>query len=254
MARHPFLSHPDLPPGRPLAIAHRGGQDVAPENTTASFEHAVSLGYRHLETDVHLTRDGELVAFHDPDLSRTCGIDANVAELTASEVADARVAGTHEIPTMAELLERFPTARFNIDAKADDAVEPLVELVRRTGALDRVCLAAFELRRLRRLRRALGPGLLTCTSPVETASLRLLGRLPGASARVAQVPPTAGPIPVVTAGFVRRAHARGVPVHVWTVNERAEIDRLLDLGVDGIMTDRAGLLRDALAERDGADR
>ena len=123
MARHPYLVHPDIDPTWPIGFAHRGGHDVAPENTMASFEHAESLGFRYLETDAHRTVDGVLVSFHDPDLNRTCGIDANIAEMTAAEVAEARVRGEdgteYPIPLMAELFERFPDVRFNIDAKSE---------------------------------------------------------------------------------------------------------------------------------------
>ena len=147
----------------------------------ASFRHAVSLGYRYLETDAHRTVDGVLVSFHDPDLSRTCGIDASIVEMTAAEVADARVLDPngdgHEIPLLADLFDAFPDARFNIDAKSDESVEPLADLVRRFDALDRVCLASFALSRLRRLRTLLGPRLLTNLSPTEVGALRTLGRL-----------------------------------------------------------------------------
>ncbi len=219
----------------------------------ASFRHAVSLGYRYLETDAHRTVDGVLVSFHDPDLSRTCGIDANIAEMTAAEVAHARVldaGGTgHPIPLLADLFDAFPDARFNIDAKSDESVEPLADLVRRFGALDRVCLASFKLSRLRRLRALLGPRVLTNMSPSEVGALRTLGRLPGGAQRAAQVPPTMKGIEVVTPRFVANAHRTGVPVHVWTINERTEIERLLDLGVDGVMTDKTELLRDVMIER-----
>ena len=141
------------------------------------------------------------------------------------------------------------TSCFNIDAKSDAAIEPLATMVRRFGALDRVCLASFTLRRLHRLRALLGPGLLTNLSPAEVASLRVLRRLPGRSKRVAQVPRSAGPVTVVDERFITTAHRRGVAVHVWTVNDRSEIERLLDLGVDGIMSDETALLRDVYVER-----
>lgn len=215
----------------------------------AAFGHAVSLGYRHLETDVHRTADGRLVAFHDPDLNRTCGIDASISEMSAAEVADARVDGEHRIPLMSELFERFPDARFNIDAKTPESVEPLVDLVRTFDAVNRVCLASFELSSLRRMRSILGPGLLTNMSPVEVASQWIVGRVPGKALRTAQVPPKAGPIPVVTRRFVTRAHARGSAVHVWTINDASEMERLLDLGVDGIMTDDCAVLKQVLESR-----
>ena len=247
-SRHPYLQHDG-----PIAFAHRGGHDVAPENTMASFRHAVSLGYRYLETDAHRTVDGVLVSFHDPDLNRTCGIDANIVEMTAADVAEARVldaAGDgHPIPLMTELFEAFPDARFNIDAKSDEAIEPLADLIKQFDAVDRVCLASFKLSRLKRLRSLLGPKLLTNMSPSEVSSLRAVGRLRGDAPRAAQVPPRMRGIEVVNARFVANAHRLGIPVHVWTINERDEIERLLDLGVDGIMTDETGLLRDVMSDR-----
>ena len=219
----------------------------------AAFEHAVSLGYRYLETDAHRTTDGVLAAFHDPDLNRTCGIDARIGEMTAAEVVEARVLGNdgneYPIPLMADLFEAFPQVRFNIDAKSEESVEPLAVLITKFDAMDRVCLASFELRRLRKLRSLLGPGLLTNMSPAEVVSLRALGRLPGRSQRVAQVPVKAGRVTVINKRFVVSAHVSEIPVHVWTVNERVEMERLLDLGVDGVMTDETALLRDVLVER-----
>jgi glycerophosphoryl diester phosphodiesterase len=245
---HPYLDWPG-----PIAFAHRGGTSEAPENTMAAFEHAVSLGYRYLETDVHLSADGVLMAFHDPDLTRTCGVDRSIADMTAPELADVLVDGRAPIPLMSELLERFPGVRFNIDCKSDAATGPLAELVRRHDALDRVCLGAFGHARLAKLRALLGPGLLTCASPQEVASLRVLGRLGGSALRVAQVPvayDVAGfGVTVVNERFVRNAHRRGTPVHVWTIDDPAEMHRLLDLGVDGLMTDRPEILRDVLVTR-----
>ncbi len=247
---HPYLHWPG-----PIAFAHRGGTSEAPENTMPAFEHAVELGYAHLETDVHITADGVLVAFHDTDLSRTCGLDRRIADLTAGELADVRVDGREPIPLMRDLLERFPEVRFNIDCKSDAAVSALVQLIRDLDALDRVCLGAFSHPRLLKLRALLGDGLLTCMSPQEVASLRLAGRVRGTARRVAQVPvrygrPT-GPrgITVVTERFLRAAHRADVPVHVWTIDDPDEMRRLLDLGVDGIMTDRPEVLRDVLVER-----
>jgi glycerophosphoryl diester phosphodiesterase len=244
LTTHPYLDSPG-----PLAFAHRGGNRAAPENTMDAFEHAVSLGFRYLETDVHLTADGRLVAFHDSDLTRTCGVERQIADMTASEVAEARVDGTHEIPVMEELFRRFPDARFNIDAKSDASVEPLAELVQRLGVLDRICLASFSARSLSRLRKLLGPGLLTNLSPPEVATLRAVGWTPHRSPRAAQVPVRSGRVTIVNERFLRSAHKRGIPVHVWTINDRDEMERLLDLGVDGLMTDDTQLLRDVYAER-----
>ena len=221
-----------------------------------AFEHAVSLGFRYLETDVHLSADGVLMAFHDPDLSRTCGVEGTIADMTADELAEVRVDGCASIPPMSDLFEAFPDVRFNIDCKSDAAAGPLAALIRRHEAIDRVCIGAFSHARLTKLRTLLGPELLSSTSPQEVATLRLAGRIGGHARRVAQVPvrfrtPTRPQgIPVVTERFVANARRRGVPVHVWTIDEPDEMHRLLDLGIDGLMTDRPEILRDVLVERD----
>ncbi len=241
--------HPYLVNDGPIAFAHRGGNVVAPENTVAAFEHAVSLGYRYLETDVHRSADGVLVAFHDADLRRTCGIDATIVELTWDQIADLRVDGTEPIPRLIDLLDRWPDHRFNIDCKSDAALEPLAELIETRTLLDQVCIGSFSLKRLRALRRRLGTDLLTSMAPSEIGSLRLTGRLPGGPSRAAQVPIAAGRLTVVTERFVANAQRAGAPVHVWTINDRAEMHRLFDLGVDGVMTDDVTLLRDVCVER-----
>ena len=249
---HPYLDWPG-----PSPFAHRGGTSSAPENTLPAFERAVDLGYLYLETDVHRSADGVLMAFHDPDLRRTCGVDSTIAELTAAELAGIRVVGAEPIPQLDELLDRFPDARFNIDCKADDAVSALVDTIRRRSLLDRVCVGAFSQARLSKIRALLGPRLLTCMSPQEIARLRFTGRLadPTGPPRVAQVPVRAAEhgagrrLTVVTPRFLRAAHRHGVAVHVWTIDDPHEMHRLLDLGVDGIMTDRPEILRDVLVER-----
>jgi glycerophosphoryl diester phosphodiesterase len=239
----PFLDWPT-----PLAFAHRGGASEAPENTLPAFERAVQLGYTYLETDVHVTADGVLVAFHDTDLSRTCGRPGIITELPWSDVSAARVGGREPIPLMEDLLEAFPDARFNIDCKSNAAVDALVAAIKRSNCGPRVCISAFDDRRLRRLRVALGPGVCTSLGPAQIAALRFLGRTAGGGA-AAQVPVKQGRVTLVDERFVSGAHRRGLQVHVWTIDDADEMRRLLDLGVDGIMTDRPAVLRDVLVER-----
>jgi glycerophosphoryl diester phosphodiesterase len=239
----PFLDWPT-----PIAFAHRGGASEAPENTLPAFERAVQLGYTYLETDVHVTADGVLVAFHDTDLSRTCGRPGIITELPWSDVSAARVGGREPIPLMEDLLEAFPDARFNIDCKSNAAVDALVAAIKRSNCGPRVCISAFDDRRLRRLRVALGPGVCTSLGPAQIAALRFLGRTAGGGA-AAQVPVKQGRVTLVDERFVSGAHRRGLQVHVWTIDDDDEMRRLLDLGVDGIMTDRPAVLRDVLVER-----
>ena len=247
--RHPFLDWPG-----PIAFAHRGGAGDWPENTRPAFAGAVALGYRYVETDVHVTADGVLVAFHDDRLDRVTDRTGTIADLPWSEVAAARVDGREPILRFDELLDAWPDLRVNVDPKHDRAVEPLAEAVRRARALDRVCVGSFSDRRLARLRALLGPGLATSLGPGGVARLRAAsvglpsGRFP---ADCVQVPTGARGVTLVDRRFVAAAHARGLAVHVWTIDEPAEMDRLLDLGVDGIMTDRPAVLRQVL-ERRGA--
>jgi glycerophosphoryl diester phosphodiesterase len=243
---HPFLDHPTT-----LAFAHRGGASDHPENTLPAFASAVAMGYRYLETDVHLTADGTLVAFHDDRLDRVTDGCGAIADLPWAEVRQARVDGREPIPTLDDLFEAFPGARLNIDPKHDRAVDPLAHAVRRHRATDRVCVASFSDDRLRRLRAALG-GLCTALGPRQVARLRLGGPLGMArdfAGQAAQVPPTVGGVPLVTARFVARAHGAGLQVHVWTIDDPVEMHRLLDLDVDGLMTDRPAVLKQVLEDR-----
>lgn len=215
-----------------------------------AFRAAVDLGYRYLETDVQATADGVLTAFHDDDLLRTCGREGRISELPWREVSAARVDGREAIPLLVDLLEAFPDARLNIDCKTDAAVDPLVTILRRTKSLDRVCLGTFSHRRMVRLRRELGQDACTSASPLEVA--RWVTRLPFAAVptpHALQVPVRQGKIPVTTPGTVAAAHRLGLHVHVWTIDDADEMHRLLDMGVDGIMTDRPLVLREVLVDR-----
>jgi glycerophosphoryl diester phosphodiesterase len=246
-------------PGSLLAMAHRGGArhpDLGGlENTLHAFRHAVALGYRYLETDVHVTSDGRLVAFHDEVLDRMTDRPGTIAALRADELAEVRIAGEHAVPTMAELLEEFPDVRFNIDLKAPRSAPALADLVEHTRAHDRVCVGSFSSRHLQDFRRLTRGRVATSATPAEVGVFlasswpvvrRLIRRRRFAAL---QVPRRRGPLPLVTRSVVRRAHAAGVHVHVWTVDDPAEMEELIDLGVDGLITDRTDLLKDVLMAR-----
>ena len=248
MARHPYLDVDG-----PIAFAHRGGAEEFPENTLRAFRHAVDLGYTHVETDVHATADGVAVAFHDDSLDRVTDGTGVVGDLPWSRVRRARVAGTDPIMLLDELLEELPDTRINIDPKSDAAVGPLVEVLRRTGAVERVCVCSFSDRRTRQVRDQIGASLCVGAGP------RGIARLLAASARLgvpasfdfhtAQVPVRAKGLTLVRPAVLDAAHRHGVAVHVWTIDEPAEMHRLLDMGVDGIMTDRPSRLRQVMIER-----
>ena len=245
-AKFPFLEHDGV-----LAFAHRGGAGVGPENTMSAFQACVDLDYRYVETDVHRTSDGYLVAFHDATLDRATDRTGRICDLTWAEVSEARVDG-EQIPLLEDILGTWPDLRVNIDPKADDAVEPLIAVIQKTKAIDRVCIGAFSDARIRRLRAALGPALCTSMGPFEVFRLRMksLG-LPvgGFASGCAQVPIRQGGIPVVDRLSVAAAHRLGLQVHVWTVDEPEVMHQLLDLGVDGIITDRPSTLKQVLLAR-----
>ena len=246
-AKFAYLEHDGI-----LAFAHRGGVEAGPENTLVAFEAAVRLGYRYVETDVHCTRDGVLVAFHDTVLDRVTDQRGRIAELDYREVRAARVGGKEPIPKLAELLSSWPELRVNIDPKHDDAVAPLAAVIRRADAIDRVCVGSFSGARLDRIRGLLGPALCTSMGPLDV--LRLwLGKFGFATgefvAGCAQVSTHHYGLLVVDRRFVRAAGRRGLQVHVWTINAAPEMHRLLDLGVAGLMTDRPTVLKQVLESR-----
>ena len=218
-----------------------------------AFEHAVRLGYRYLETDAHVTADGVLVAFHDDRLDRVTDRTGVIAELPWAVVKQAKVDGREPIPLLEDLLAAWPEVRVNIDPKQDAVAEPLAAAIVRTATTDRVCVGAFSDRRIATVKSLVGPALCTSMGPREVAQLLAASRkLPGGKrlhSPCAQVPTHQGRIPLVTPRFVDTAHRFGVQVHVWTIDERDEMARLLDLGVDGIMTDRPQVLKDLLVER-----
>ncbi|MFI1163931.1 glycerophosphodiester phosphodiesterase [Streptomyces sp. NPDC020801] len=248
LARHPYLDHPG-----PIAFAHRGGAADGLENTAAQFRRAVALGYRYIETDLHATADGRLVAFHDATLDRVTDGAGRIADLPWEDVRHARVAGREPVPLFEELLETFPEVRWNVDVKAEPALRPLLDVIERMDAWGRVCVGSFSEARVARAQRLAGPRLATSYGTRGVLSLRLrswgvpvtLRR----SAVAVQVPVSQWGVPVVDPLFLRAAHARGLHVHVWTINEPERMHRLLDLGVDGIMTDHIDTLRKVMEER-----
>jgi glycerophosphoryl diester phosphodiesterase len=238
----PYLDHPG-----PLPFAHRGGGLENPENTMRAFQHAIDLGFRHLETDAHLTADGKVVAFHDPVLDRLTDGTGAVANLAWETVAEARIGG-EPLVLLADLLERFPDAKVNIDPKHDAVVEPLARLLLDLDAVDRVGIGSFSARRLARMRALCGPTLVTSVGPHQIARMRYLPWGPWAATCV-QVPETWWRLRIVDRRFIRACHRRGLHVHVWTVDDADAMHRLLDAGVDGLMTDRPVVLKQVLQDR-----
>lgn len=245
--RFPFLEHSGV-----LAFAHRGGALEAPENTMKAFGYAVDLGYRFLETDVYATRDGVLVAFHDDRLDRVTDRRGLVAALDYAELRQAKIGGQEAIPLLEDLLSSWPEVRVNIDPKHDGAVAPLISLLKRMNAQDRVCIGSFSGQRIRQVQGAFDGKICTSLGPQGVLRLRLssmgmpLGRM---AEGCAQVPRQHKGITIVDRAFMKAANRAGLQVHVWTVDDAAEMNALLDLGVHGVMTDRPKVLKEVLEAR-----
>jgi glycerophosphoryl diester phosphodiesterase len=245
----------------PVALAHRGGALYAPnvglENTLTAFRNAVALGYTHLETDVHLTADGELVAFHDDRLDRVTDGTGLIRDLPWREVRQASIAGVERVPLLTEVLDALPGARLNVDLKAPGTAGPVWELIRSRGLQDEFCVGSFSQRAISAFRRLSRGAVATAASQAGTALMALgprwTARVARTPAEVFQIPTTATvrgrTLALVTPKLVQVAHRYGKQVHVWTIDDADEMHRLLDLGVDGIVSDRIDVLRDVLVER-----
>lgn len=239
----------------PLAIAHRGGADLAPENTLAAFAMSTALGLRHLESDVRLTADGELVCFHDETLDRCTTGTGRLGSWRSTDLrARVRVNGTEPIPSLREALETFPDACFTVDLKDRAAIAPMARLLQKRDYAERVCVAGawdgwlqLLASQAPHVRTALGWRSLVTLISASKAGVPVPHAL--VSGRFAHVPVTLGRLPVHSPSLVRRAHRLGVRVIVWTVDDPQQMHELLDMGVDGIITDRPDVLRSVMIAR-----
>lgn len=251
----PYFDHPGT-----IAMAHRGFSLDGLENSMAAFAAAVELGYRYVETDTHATSDGVAVALHDETLDRITDATGRIAQLPWRSVSQARILGREPIPRLDELLHTWPELRLNIDVKTDAAVASTVAAIERAGAHDRVCIGSFSNRRRREVLRRLRRPVATSAGVPAGAGFRVASALPrGVGQRgvdfslrgvdALQVPVWHHRVHVVTGPSVAAAHRAGRLVHVWTINDVSQMHELLDLGVDGLISDRADLLKDVLLER-----
>ena len=251
--RHPYFRDPS----GVVALAHRGFAIDGRENGLPAFAAAVDLGFRYVETDAHATSDHVAVALHDETLDRTTDARGLVRELPWSVVGRARIGGVDPVPRLDDVLGTWPDLRVNIDVKHEHAMAPVAEAIERTAAHDRVCVTSFSAARRRGTLALLSRPVATSAATGEVVGFLAAHRahLPRLAARALrdvdalQVPVAQGRVTVVDAGTVATAHAAGRDVHVWTVNDPVEMHRLLDLGVDGLVTDRADLLREVLRTR-----
>ncbi|WP_084079492.1 glycerophosphodiester phosphodiesterase family protein [Demequina sp. NBRC 110057] len=250
------MSHPYFDNGgRPVALAHRGFSLEGLENSMKAFQAAIDLGYRYLETDAHGTADGVAVALHDETLDRTTDATGRVDERQWSSVKAARIGGVEPVPALEDVLGTWPEVRLNIDVKGDSGIEPVAKAIERTKAHDRVCLGSFSVQRRRRTLALLSRPVARPAAQREALAW-WAGTFFGADTAktlgdvdALQIPWRQKNVPILFPGHIAKAHAAGKQVHVWTVNRRDHMERLLDMGVDGIVSDRADLLKEVLMAR-----
>jgi len=237
---HPFFEGYNF-----LGFVHRGGAEEATENTLEAFQFSSDMGFTFMETDIQGTKDGEVVVFHDHDLGRMAGINKKIEDLSYQEVKEIELVSGGGIPSLNELLSSFPNLRFNIDFKTANTIVKGVEIIKEHNAIRRVCLASFSLSRLKKIRELAGPDCCSSMGQLEVV-YQLLKSInlpsPQVNGFCAQVPISQWGLPIVTKRFINYAHKENKFVHVWTIDTELEMEKLIELGVDGLMTDRPSVL------------
>ena len=234
-----------------LAFAHRGGNELAPENSFRAFKSAVDIGYKYLETDVHLTKDGFLIAFHDDTLDRVTDKSGLIRDLTLSEIKKAKIAGTDEIPLLSELLNSFTDCFFNIDCKVDETVQPLINLINNKDFINRVCIGSFSQKRINFIRKSLGKEVKTSMGPAEVILSKFLSYTSlgyNFKSTYTSIPIRRYGINLLDERNINYLKSNNQKVIAWTINDEDQMKMLINIGIDGIMTDNLTLLKKVLIE------
>ena len=229
-------------------LAHRGGAEESYENTLESFEYSESLGCKFIETDVQVSSDGIPYIFHDDDLKRICEIPKKFDSLKSDEIDSLTIFNNHKIPKLEDALNKFPDLSFQIDFKTDEVVEPALNVIQKNNSSDRVCIASFSSKRLERVR-SVSPNLCISMGPNEVFKT-LLSRYKLTNSPLKgdclQVPMKYYGVKIVTKKFVEYLKSKDIKIMVWTINDVETFKYLIQLEVDGIITDRPKLLFETL--------
>ena len=244
MSVHPYLKHAGI-----AISAHRGGSIEAPENTLESFEYAIDLGSTYIETDVQLSADGIPFIFHDDDLLRLLGKDLLFNTLHSEEINQLRLFDSYQIPTLEAALKKFPNAFFQIDIKTDEVATPTMQVIKELGAFNRICIASFSSKRLKLVKEHY-PETCLSMGPIEVLKLFLSSfglYKKTIQGDCLQIPIYQYGIKLVTKRFVKFVQSLGLKIHVWTINDEETMQELINLGVNGIITDKPKLLKEVLS-------
>ena len=229
-------------------LAHRGGAEESFENTLESFQYSKNLGCKFIETDVQVSSDGIPYIFHDNDLKRILNMDSRFDALSSNQIDELKIFDHHKIPKLEEALNEFPDLSFQIDFKTNEVVNPALNVINKTNSSERVCVASFNSSRLNRVRKSF-PDLCISMGPNEVAKTLIssLGLYKGnIDGDCLQIPMTYYGIKVVTRRFVDYVKSKGLKIMVWTINDAATFEHLIELNVDGIITDKPKLLLETL--------
>ena len=244
---HPFFQDYSF-----YGFVHRGGDEVETENTIEAFKYSSDLGFVFIETDVQATKDGHVVIFHDATLRRMAGVNKSIKELTLKEINEIDLLDGGKIPLLSEALETFPNLRFNIDIKTEDALEETIQIIKKMNFLDKTCLASFSSSRLKRIKHLAGPE--ACISSGQMDIFKMMCQSMGiglkpTKSQCAQIPLKQWGVPVLTKKFIEIAKKQNKLVHVWTIDDKDQMFELIEFGVDGLMTDKPSVLKEAMVEK-----
>ena len=220
-------------------FVHRGDATIYTENTIEAFKEAAILGFQYIESDLRRTKDGKIITFHDPRMQRITGSRANINEMTLANIRMQRLPKKERIPTLDELLEEFPETFFNLDLKVSGMVAEVLKKLKTHNAEDRVCLGSFSSNTIREIN-SMNPKINTSMGQSQVALFRFFNIKNDSNA--IQIPVKWMGIKVLTKEFLNTCHENGLKVHVWTINEETSMQNLINMGVDGIMTDNPSAL------------
>ena len=231
-----------------ISLSHRGNSKKFIENSFEAFNSVVQMGYKYIETDLRMTLDKEVIAFHDPDLKRLFNLDLQVKDLTFNEIANLFKEKNCSLLTLEDVLKEFPKIYFNIDLKVEEVIQDSIKVVADFNAFDRVCFASFHSNRTRKVLRY-NQNAIVSMGMKDVALFKFL-KFNNKNIKIIQIPLKWKGIKILTKNFIQKAHKNKLLVHVWTINDRKTINNLIDLGVNGIITDEPEILMETMKERD----
>ena len=231
-----------------IGLSHRGNSNDFIENSFEAFNSVIQMGYKYIETDLRMTLDGEVIAFHDPDLKRLFNLDLLVKDLTFNEIANLFKEKNCRLLTLEDALKEFPHINFNIDLKVKEAIQHSVKVVANLNSFDRVCFASFHSSHTKKILH-LNQNAIVSMSMKDVALFKFF-KIYNKNIKVIQIPLKWKGIKLLTRSFMRKADKNNLLIHIWTVNDEDTINNLIDIGVNGIITDEPELLMEIMKERD----